>query len=142
MMDKQPLFDAKAPVVDMRRKEWVSLDTGRLCVWEMEAADTLFIVERSLRPGQKDGRLSAGDAMLWRVLVSCYKGEETEAERVFDITDLPRIQRLRKAEWDKLLEAIERVNGLDPAEVPDLEAFTPALPGGKRHSSRVGASNT
>src|SRR6266478_6009354 len=96
----QPLFDAKAPLIDQRRKEWVSLDSGRLCVWEMEAADTLFIVERSLRPSSdQKQQLSAGDAMLWRVLVSCYKGDQPGAQRVFDVTDLPRIQRLRKAEW-------------------------------------------
>jgi len=134
-MSEEPLFDAKAPVIDQRRKEWVSLDAGRLCVWEMEAGDTLFIVERSMRPGREREGLTAAvasDSMLWRVLVSCYKGEQAGAERVFDITDLPRIQHLRKTEWDKLLAAIERVNGLDEGEVPALKDFTPAPPGGKR----------
>ncbi len=69
------------------------------------------------------------DAMLWRVLVSCYKGEHAGAERVFDMTDLPRIQHLRKSEWDTLLAAIERVNGLDSEEVPLLKDFTSAAPG-------------
>jgi hypothetical protein len=129
----EPLFDAKAPVLDQRRKEWVSLDTGRLCVWEMEAADTLFIVEQSVRPGrERTSTLSATEAMLWRVLVSCYSGDQEGATRIFDITDLPRIKRLRKTEWDRLLAAIERVNGTDAEEVPDLKDFTPAAPGGNR----------
>jgi hypothetical protein len=134
---EQALFDAKAPVLDMRRKEWVSLDSGRLCVWEMEAADTLFIVERSMRPvtsGQQPKIAASVDAMLWRVVVSCHKGEEAAAERVFDITDLGRISKLRKTEWDRLLGAIERVNGLDAEEVPKLLDFTPAAPGGNRRS--------
>src|SRR6266568_5081224 len=134
-METEPLFDAKAPVLDQRRKDWVSLDQGRLCVWEMEAADTLFIVERSLRPASdRKAELAASDAMLWRVLVSCYKGDQAGAQRVFGVEDLPRIQRLRKAEWDRLLAAIERVNGLAPEEVPALQDFTPAAPGGKRRS--------
>jgi len=132
-MSEEQLFDAKAPLIDRRRKEWVSLDAGRVCVWEMEAADTLFIVERSLRPaapGAAPSAMAASvDAMLWRVLVSCYKGEHAGAERVFDMTDLPRIQHLRKSEWDTLLAAIERVNGLDSEEVPLLKDFTSAAPG-------------
>lgn len=128
-------FDAKAPVLDNRRRERVDLDSGFLWVWEMEAADTLFIVERSLRPGQeKAPQIAAGDAMLWRVLVSCYKTGEPGSDRVFDITDLPRIQKLRKTEWDKLLEAIERVNGLDAEEVPKLKDFTPVVSGSNRRS--------
>src|SRR5436190_6655348 len=109
MSQEQPLFDAKAPIEDHRRREWVSLDAGRLCVWELEAADLLFIVENAARgPGDAKARVNSTDGVLWRVLVSCYKGEEPGAQRVFDITDLPRIQKLRKTEWDKLLAAIER----------------------------------
>lgn len=132
MNNEEPIFDPKAPLLDMRRKEWVRLDTGRVCVWEMEAADTLFIVEHSLRPGREKTTLAATDAMLWRVLVSCYNGAEPGAGRIFEITDLPRIQRLRKTEWDRLLAAIERVNGTDAEEVPLLQDFTAAAPGGNR----------
>lgn len=128
-------FDPKAPVLDARRRERVDLDTGFLWVWEMEAADTLFIIERSLRPGGADKpQMAASDAMLWRVLVSCYQTGEPGAARVFEITDLGRIQKLRKAEWDRLLEAIERVNGLDAEEVPRLKDFTPAVSGTNRRS--------
>jgi hypothetical protein len=132
-MTEEPLFDAKAPVIDRRRKEWISLDSGRLCVWEMAAADTLFIIEQSVRPGRDRPLVPiAGDAMLWQVVVSCYKGDQPGAERVFQITDLARIQQLRKSEWDRLLAAIERVNATDAAEVERLQDFTPAAPGGNR----------
>lgn len=123
-MSEAPLFDPDAPVTDERRKEKVTLDRGYVWVWELDAADYLFISERTLRP---DG--SAGnpvDRVLWRILVSCYKGDQPGAERVFGMQHLPRLQKLRGVELARLLAAIERVNGLDAEEVPRLMDFTAA----------------
>jgi hypothetical protein len=122
------LFNPKEPVLDQRRREWVELDNGWVCVWEMDFADTLFVRDQSLRPGPGGGQTVGNDAVLWQILVSCHAGEESGSPRTFEVTDFPRIQKLRSAESGELLKAIERVNGLRDEEVSALKSFTPPPP--------------
>ena len=140
----EPLFDPKIPHEQQLRHEWVSLDGGRVCVREMTAADNLFVMERSTRlgTGPQEMRIDAGSIQMWQVVVCCYKSPEPDSERIFDITDLPVIQKLRNAEWRRLQEAIERVNALADSEVSALQDFTAAPEDGLPAISRPGRSST
>jgi hypothetical protein len=123
-MSDRTIFNPQAPFLDTLRREWVELDGGWVCVREMQAADSLFIMEHSSRPGRNE--LDMTRYRIWRIVVSCYKGEEPGAERTFGLTDLDRVQKLRAAEWAKLIEAIDRVNGLADEEVSAAQDFTEA----------------
>ena len=143
-MSDLPIFNPKLPRADHRRGEWVDLDTGRVYVREMNARDSLFVLEHSQRqgpPGTPAG-LNIGNLQTWQIIVSCYQGEESQAGRIFEITDVEAIQSLRAAEWRKLLEAIERVNALSDAEVSDLEGFTAAGRDGSPETSPSGVLST
>lgn len=143
MSDETPIFNPKLPRADHRRGEWVELEDGRLYVREMNARDSLFVLEHSQRPagpGQGMG-LNLGSLQTWQIVVSCYNGEGPEARRIFDITDVEAIQSLRSAEWRKILDAVERVNALSDQEVSDLADFTAAGAAGSPETSSSGASN-
>lgn len=124
----EPIFNPKAAATAPRRHEWVRLYAGRVCVQEMTAADTLFVLERAQRLGAGHG-ISGTEIMLWQVVVSCYDGPGPEAKRIFEITDLAVVQGLRNSDWQRLQQAIERVNMLEDAEVAALEDFTAAAGG-------------
>lgn len=126
-MDEK-IFNPKEPWIDRRRYEWVQLDAGRVCVRELTAADSLFVMQQSTRPAMagRAAQMDNSQAMLWQIQASCYNGHEESSQLIFDITDLPVIQRLRQSEWGKLVAAIERVNALADEEVERLEDFTRA----------------
>jgi len=123
-----PIFDPKLPRADHRRGEWVELDAGKVYVREMNARDSLFVLEHSQRQAPAGmPSLNVGNMQTWNIIVSCYRGPEKDAARIFEIGDIEAIHGLRAAEWRKLLDAIERVNALSEAEVQEIEDFT--LPG-------------
>lgn len=136
----EPIFDPAAPDLEPRQKEWVSLSKGRLCVWELDANDLFFIAERCARPGSPIH--SRSDEQLWKVLVSCYRGEEEGSARVFDVTQLGEIGRLKFRDLAKILGAIDRVNGTAPEEVAEAERFTAAPKDTPLPSSTGGVSST
>ncbi len=122
---RSPIFNPKLPRADHRRGEWVELDTGRVYVREMNARDSLFVLEHSQRQGGPGGlSLSLSHMQTWQIIVSCYDGEAMDAKRIFDITDIEVIQSLRAVEWRRLLDGIERVNALSDQEVTAIEDFT------------------
>ncbi len=143
MSEATQIFNPKAAHADHRNREWVTLDGGRICVKEMMAADKIFVLERSQRPIGPSGAptIDSGSVLLWQIVVSCYQGEESEAGRIFDMTDIPVIQKLRGTDWDRLVAAIERVNSLADAEVAALEDFTPAPAADSAATSRSGVSS-
>jgi len=108
----------------------------------MMASDKLFVLERSQRPSGPGGvpSIDSGSVLLWQVVVSCYTGPTAEAARVFEMTDIPVIQKLRGRDWDRLIAAIERVNSLADEEVAALEDFTPAPRDASAATSRSGVS--
>lgn len=138
------LFDPKAPPIDRRRCERVELDGGVIYVKEMTAADALFCNEHSLRRGggPADAQIDMSALMLWQIVRSCYRGKEPEAPPTFDVSDTPAIQRLRAEEWNRLREAINKVNGLADEEVAALEDFTGAPAEETPATSAPGASST
>jgi hypothetical protein len=142
-MSEVPIFDPKASHEQRLQHEWVTLDHGRVCVREMTTADNLFVLERSTRQGGAAGemRVDAGGIQLWQVVVCCYNGPGADAQRIFDITDIPVIQKLRNADWRKIQDAIERVNSLADEEVAALQDFTPAGADGSAAISRSSASS-
>jgi hypothetical protein len=132
----EKIFDPNEPVVDQRRSERVELDNGVVYVKEMETADLLFCQEHSTRTGGPAGGTVDFSAMqIWQVVVSCYRGKEPEARRVFDITHTDRIRKLRREEWFKLRDAIDRVNGMAAEEAATVRDFTEPLPDGSPGTS-------
>ena len=130
-MSERKLFNAKEPVEDHLRKKWVELDTGWVSVWELEFSDMMFIKDQSVRLGPGGAETPSPDAVMWQILVSCHLGDQAGSPRAFEITDLPRIQKLRSGEYQKILLAMQEVNSLNEQEVNALKDFTPARPGGK-----------
>jgi hypothetical protein len=113
-----------------RRKEWVDLDGGSLCVWEMTVRENMTVIERSQRPSRDPrGGLDRSEQMLWQIVMSCFDGDGKNAKLVFSPTDPGPVFRLRMKEYVKIITAIGRVNGADEADLKDLEAFIEARPG-------------
>jgi hypothetical protein len=126
---EETIFDPRAAMPDRRRCERLELDGGVLYVKEMTAADTMFCLQNATRAGAPAHMaLDMGGLTLWQVIVSCYRGPEPEAVRIFEARDMPVIQKLRAEEWNRLREVINRVNGLADEEVAATRDFT-APPG-------------
>ena len=143
-MTGETIFDPKTPPLDRRRVERVALDGGVIYVKEMTAADALFCNEHALRRGggPAEMRLDIAALSLWQVVCSCYRGKESGAARTFEMTDTPVIQALRAEEWNRLREAINRVNGLADEEVAALQDFTRSPADDGLGTSAPGASST
>jgi len=140
MSDTNGIFNPKAEWQDRRRSEWVTLDAGRVCVVEMRASESLFVLEHASRPGAPQALAVDGQAvMLWQIVVSCYDGPGPQAKRIFGPEDIPAIQRLRAAEWRRLLDTIERVNALSDTEAQATTDFTAAGADGSSATSPSGA---
>lgn len=104
-----------------RRKEWVSIEGGDLCVWAMTVAESTQILERSERP---DGGSSKGMALVTQILLSCYDGEEPGSKRLFADHDRQCIYDLSFEDFELLMGAINRVNGKDATSQEALRDFT------------------
>jgi len=129
---ERKIFNPKEPQPDVRRWKWVELDNGWVVVKEMAASDTLFCLDHSARPmaGPAQFKLDMGGLQIWQVIMSCYRGPEADAPRVFEITDVPVVQKLRGEVWNRLRDAIDEVNGLSDSVVEEAQAFTEAAPAG------------
>lgn len=110
-----------------RRKEWVSLKGGDVCVWELTVADMAQIMERSARPpiDPRGGNDSAA-LLLYQIFFACYDGEEEGAKRIFGEGDLPQIGALTVSEMEAVMGAINRTCGKDAGQEELLEGFTRA----------------
>jgi hypothetical protein len=107
----------------------------------MTAADALFCNEHSLRRGggPADMQLDMSALAIWQIMRSCYRGREPQASLIFEVSDMPAVQRLRAEEWNRLRDAINKVNGLAEAEVSALRDFTEAPPDADHGTSAPGA---
>lgn len=113
------IFDPNEPTE--RRKEWVTLSNGkRLCVWEMMAADTLRIIDRSTMQGVA-GQISEGDAIVWKVMYSCFNGEDAQAKPIFTEETVLSVYRLKTIDLHSILAVIAKLSGLD-SEVKEARA--------------------
>ena len=123
-----PPTEAEAGCI--RRKEWVDLDGGALCVWEMTVRENMTVIERSQRPSRdRRGGLDRSEQMLWQIILSCYDGDTAAAKPIFQPGDPGPVFRMRMKDYVKIISAIGRVNGADEADLKDLEAFIEARPG-------------
>ena len=123
-MTEQP-YDPQEP--SPRQKEKVNLSNGRFVwVWDMEAGNWLQGTERAIiRAGPRAGQQSIADTLVWRILVSCYDSDEPKARRIFNEEDMLLIYRLPSRDFQKIITAIDRVNGTDPETTEEVEAFSP-----------------
>lgn len=131
-MEHRP-FNKQEAVHAKRRFEWVALDAGDICIRELTVRETIALTERSSRPSiDPRGGLDPGEAVLWQILFSCYDGETEDARRIFSDTDpedVRTIYAMRAEEFNKILTAINRVNGQDATEAEILRDFTAARQG-------------
>lgn len=110
------------------RFEWVEFENGCwVCVRGMTAADAIRITERSERPKiDPQGGHSKGRMVQLQIVASCYDGEGPEAKPIFTEADFVAINALSFQDFDRLLGAINRVNGKDATETELLRDFTTA----------------
>ena len=116
---------------ETRRHEWVSLTYGDVCVRALTVSELLQIQDRAARPKiDPRGGLDPGWSALLQVSLSCYDGEEEEAQPIWpctaDLRSLAPIGKLPIADFTKIMEAVQRVNGMDAEEVNILQDFTRA----------------
>lgn len=110
-----------------RRREWVSLPGGDLCVWELTVADSAQILEKSQRPDlDPRGGHDKARAMAVQVMLSCYDADTPPANRIFSDADFGAVYMMPFREYDLLIQAINRVNGKSPEEQEALRDFTTA----------------
>lgn len=126
----EKLFDPNEPIIDRRPVERVELEGGVVYVKGMEAADVLFCQEHSTRApgGPAHLALDFSAMQIWQIVVSCYKGKEPDAPRMFDVSHTQRIKKLSRADWIKLREAIDTVNGVSEEAASEMRDFTAAGP--------------
>lgn len=107
------------------RKEWVELDGGDVCVWEMRAPEMLSLGERSQRPGiDPRGGVDVTSAALLLTAFCTHVDDLPGSPRVWDDLQLGQINLLRSEEFTRLQEAIQRVNGTSPAAIEAVRDFT------------------
>lgn len=120
-------FDKSSLKDTHRRKERIELDGGPVWVWEETAAEHLHKLAMAERPGiDSRGGIDIGTALVWQILYCLYDGDEPDARRVFDESELPLIYRFRRSEFNKITAAMAKVNGETREEEEHWEAFTRA----------------
>ncbi len=107
-----------------RRKELVSLDAGDLWVFEMTVAESAGLADRASRPAiDPRGGMDPAATIVYQIMLCCYESDEPGANRVFNDADIPLIHSLRMEEMTRIVQAIQRVNGLNPEEVDVTRDF-------------------
>lgn len=127
-MTEPPILDPKSLTnTDRRRKEWVTLPGGRVCIWELTMPDGQWVLDRSLRPREDPrGGRDPVVAGAFEVIASCYDGDGPNAKRLFQEADIALVMGFTHAEFQILDAAIGRVNFLTRDEADELEDFTQA----------------
>lgn len=107
-----------------RRFEWVSLDDGDICVWEMQVAETLRLVSNSMRPPEFPGSpVDETEAILWQIMLACYDDEPPQGKRIFEDHMGPDVGKLKHHEFRDLMQAIGRMNGTGDSNLEGLNGF-------------------
>jgi hypothetical protein len=129
-MEDRILSPAALLAEDHRRREWVRLKMGRVCIWELSVPELMMIADRASRPAiDKRGGMDPGESALWQILLSCYDGEADGAKRIFDHGNgehIKAVYSLGAQDFRKLMEAIAAVNGMEEAELSALQDFSKA----------------
>jgi hypothetical protein len=132
-----------SPGRDRLRKEWVSLDGGDVCCWELTAAEMLQMAERAARPAvDPRGGVSASVAAVWLVALATRYDDQAASGRVWDDLNFEEVYQLRFEEFARLQQTLERLNGLDPQELNHLRDFTAATAAPKPSGSSGSASKS
>jgi hypothetical protein len=123
-------------------KEWVPLDGGEVCVWEMTAAEMLSLGQQSARPSMDPrGGVDTTTAALLLAAFCTHAGEEIDSPRIWEQLQVLEIQSLRGEEFTRLQEAIQRVNGTAKEAVEGVRDFTTAPEGLSTSASPSSASS-
>jgi hypothetical protein len=107
-----------------RRKEWITLPAGEMCIWEMTCAEVAQMLERSQRPASFGGGQDEATAMFYEIMLSCYHGDEVGAAPVFP--EMASVARLRWEDGVAIRAAVQRVNGKDASQEELMRGFSKA----------------
>lgn len=119
---------SRADVHARLAKEWVDLDGGPVCVWEMTAAEMLSLGQQSARPSMDArGGVDTTTAALLLAAFCTHAGEEIDSPRIWEQMQVMEIQSLRGEDFTRLQEAIQRVNGTAREAVESMRDFTAVL---------------
>jgi hypothetical protein len=118
------IYDPQARTEASRRFEWVALDEGEVCVWEMQVAETLRLVSAAMRPPDFPGNpIDETEAILWQIMLTCFDDEPPQGKRIFADHMAPEVTRLKHHEFRALMQAIGRLNGTGDRNLEGLNAF-------------------
>ena len=145
-MSERRKYEPKAERV--RAKEWVSLDAGDVCVWEMTVMEVMTLLEKASRPQipgappEFSGGIDKNEEILWKIIVSTYDGDEPTSKPIWgaDADSMRQVFGLRLNEFKELAAAMARVNGVDADRLETLDAFTVPSEGGNPSPSFASAS--
>ena len=127
-----------------RRKVAVeNLRGGSLWVWELSFDELTKLARLATRPAiDPRGGVDEEEAMLWKIALSCYDGEEETAARVFPDARVHQIRRIPEGDLDRINAAMNAVNSEGAREELRLRDFTPPGPEPNGSPSSSGVSST
>ena len=126
-----------------RKKEWVTLPGGDLCVWAMRMLEFSRVTDLSTRPPEDPrGGRDEKEFILWSIALSCYDGDGDDAQRIWPDDRVRDLWELSATDFDAIWRAVNRVNGTDSTAEERLRDFTAATSGRSPSGSRSGASGT
>lgn len=111
-----------------RRFEWVELERGWVCLWDLRLAESVRITDQCTLPEKLGGGESRGRAVALQILYSCYDGEPSKpgVSRIWKDHELGDVYLLSFVDMRRLGEAIQRLNGQTATEAEIVRDFTPA----------------
>jgi hypothetical protein len=131
MSETGPILNPEALLQEeQRRREWITLKSGRVCVWELSVPELMQITEKSQRPRiDPRGGMDPTESVLWQIMLSLFDGDGDGAKRIFDPQNpqhAKAVFRMGAQDFKRIMEVIARVNGSDEVELEALRAFTGA----------------
>lgn len=124
------------------RKEEVAIDAGILWVWELQTGEWAAIRQNSARPSvDPRGGFDDDQVLINQILFSCRAGEAEGSPLVFGDDKGPgRIRKLRRHDFQAIMDAFNRVNGTEASEVEEARGFFDPSEESKNGSSEPSAS--
>ena len=142
MSQRRAFKQNKADIRSRLKKEWVSLEDGDVCVWELTTAEASFLAERSRRPSiDTRGGMDQTMATAWLISLSVHHGDEADSPRVWDDITYQDALLLRARDANKITEAFSRVNGTSDEALEAASDFFGAAEEPKPSASIASASN-
>ena len=129
--------------IQPRKKEWVHLSGGDLCLWSFTMAEQTAIEEYSMRPPEDPrGGYDLSEASLWQIAFAAYDGDGDDAKRVWPDLKVYEIRSMPAGDFRQLIIAINRLNLMDADGEAELRDFTPADTEPRTSPSRSGVCDT